>query len=144
MIENTTRRTKLIATALVLAVAFLLGFVPQYQRARALQREADLDHERLASLQGKLKLADLRDLMGLVYLETSLKNYGVARQHSTEFFTKASQIVSGPGDPSVKAVLRDILPQRDLLTAGLAEGEPTIRTNIEEILSRLYGGTRLY
>lgn len=144
MIENTTRRTKLIAVTILLTVVFLLGFVPQYQRARALQRDANSDQERLASLQGKLKLSELRDLMGLVYLETSLKNYGVARQHSTEFFTKARQIASGPGDPSVKAVLQDILPQRDLLTAGLAEGQPTIRTNIEEILNRMYEGTRLY
>lgn len=144
MMENMARRTKLIAVAVVLTAIFLLGFIPQHEKARALRSEAAADQERLGSLQGKLELAELRDLMGLVYLETSRKNYGVARQHSTEFFTKARTLISEPMDPGVTVVLQDILHKRDVLTAGLAEGQPTILTNIEEILNKLYQSTRQY
>jgi hypothetical protein len=91
-IGGMTRRTKLIAAVVVLAVVFLLGFVPQYGKARALRSEVDAGQAHIVALQWKLKLAELRDLMGLIYLETNQKNYGVARQHSTHFFTKARQL----------------------------------------------------
>ncbi len=141
--ESITGRTKLISAVVVLSVVFLVGFVPQYRKARALRSEAAIAQDRIVSLQGKLKLAELRDLMGLVYLETSRKNYGVALQYSTQFFTQARQLAA-ESDPGVTAVLHEILPQRDLLTAGLAEGQPGIRTNIEEILDRLCESTRQY
>lgn len=142
MIEGMTRRTKLIAAAVVLAVVFLLGFVPQYGKARALRHEAGAGQAQIASLQWKLKLAELRDLMGLIYLETNQKNYGVARQHSTQFFTKARQLTLETSDPNLTVMLHEILQHRDHVTAGLTEGQPAILTNLEELLRRLYESTR--
>jgi hypothetical protein len=144
MIEGMTRRTKLIAAAAVLAGVFLLGFVPQYGKARTLRTEAGAGQAQIVSLQWKLKLAELRDLMGLVYLETNQKNYGVARQHSTKFFTKARQLAAETSDPSLTAMLQEILQHRDHVTAGLTEGQPAIRTNLEEVLRKLYESTRQY
>src|SRR5688572_14640505 len=99
--EGMTLRTKLIAAAAVLVVVFLVGFVPQYGRARALRTEVDSGQEHIASMQRKLKFAELRDLMGLVYLEMNQKNYGVARQHSTQFFTQARELAGSTSDPSM-------------------------------------------
>ena len=79
--------------------------------------------------------------MSLVYLETNQKNYGVAQQHSTRFFTQARQVAGETSDPRVAAALQEILQQRYLLTAGLAEGQPSILTRIEEILNKLHEGT---
>jgi hypothetical protein len=84
--------------------------------------------------------------MGLIYLETNQKNYGVARQHSTHVFTKARQLTltAETSDPSLTAMLHEILQHRDHVTAGLAEGQPAIRTNLEEVLRKLYESTRQY
>ena len=144
MMEGMTLRTKLIAAAAVLVVVFLVGFVPQYGRTRALRNEVDSGQEHIASMQRKLKFAELRDLMGLVYLEMNQKNYGVARQHSTQFFTQARELAGNTSDPSMTALLQEILQHRDHITAGLAEGQPAIRTNIEEILRKLHENTRQY
>jgi len=144
MIQGKTLRTKLIAAVVVLAVVFLLGFVPQYQNARALRNEAGAGQAHIVALQWKLKLAELRDLMGLVYLETNQKNYGVARRHSTQFFTKAGQLSAETSDPSLTALLQEILQQRDQVTAGLTEGQPAILTSLEEVLRKLHETTRQY
>ena len=144
MIQGMTRRTKLIVALAALAVVFLLGFVPQYGKVRALRDEVGAADARIVSLQSKLKLAELRDLMGLVYLETNQKNYGVARQHSTQFFTKARQFTGETSDPGLTTMLQEILQQRDDVTAGLAEGQPEIRTTLEEVLRKLYKSTRQY
>jgi hypothetical protein len=140
--ESMTQRTKLISAAAVLAAMFLLGFVPQYAKVRALRTEASDGQERTASLQGKLKLAELRDLMGMVYLEANRKNYGVARQHATQFFTKADQLATETADPGLRSALQSILEHRDHVTAGLAEGQPAIRNTLEEVLSKLYESGR--
>ncbi len=144
MIEGMTRQTKVIAALAVLAVVFLLGFVPQYGTARTLRNEAAAGQAQIASLQWKLKLAEMRDLMGLIYLETNQKNYGMARQHSTEFFTKARQLSAETPDPGLTAMLQEILRHRDPITAELAEGQPAVLTTLEEILRKLYEGTRQY
>jgi len=144
MTHGMTGRTKLIVAVVVLAVVFLLGFVPQYQNARALRNEAGAGQTQNVALQGKLKLAELRDLMGLIYLETNQKNYGVAGGHATQFFTKAQQFTAETPDPAVTATLQEVLQQRDQVTAGLAEGQPAILKTIEEILRKLYESTRQY
>src|SRR5688572_2372479 len=139
-----TRQTKVIAAAAVLAVVFLGGFVPQYWTARALRNEVDAGQQHIASMQRKLKFAELRDLVGLMYLEIDQKNYGVAREHSTRFFTQARELTGNTSDPTTTALLQEILQHRDHITAGLAEGQPAIRTNIEEILRKLHEKTRQY
>lgn len=139
-----TRPTKFIAALAVLAVVFLLGFVPQYGQARALRNEVGAGQAQIVSLQSKLKLAELRDLMALIYLEINQKNYGVAGQHSTQFFTKARQFTTQTADPSLTALLQEILQHRDRVTAALSQGEPAIRTNIEELLRKLFDSTRQY
>jgi len=139
-----TRQTKVIAAAAVLAVVFLGGFVPQYWTARALRNEVDAGQQHIASMQRKLKFAELRDLVGLMYLEINQKNYGVAREHSTRFFTQARELTGNTSDPTTTALLQEILQHRDHITAGLAEGQPAIRTNIEEILRKLHEKTRQY
>jgi hypothetical protein len=144
MTKGMSGRTKLIAAVAVLSVVFLLGFVPQYGKTRALRNEAGAGRAHIASLQWKLKLAELRDLIGLIYLETNQKNYGVARDHSTQFFTKARQFSAETPEPSLTAMFEEISQNRDRVIAGLSEGQPAIVTTIEDMLRRLYQSTRQY
>ena len=134
-------RTKLIGGALLLLAAFLLGFVPQYRAASGLRDELRSAQEEAASLRSKARLAELRDLIGLAYLESNAKNYGIARQHSTQFFTRAAQVAAETSDEGLKALLTEVSGDRDQVTAGLAEGRGAVQADIEKLARRLYENT---
>ena len=134
-------RTRLIGGALLLLAAFLLGFVPQYRAASGLRDELRSAREEAASLRLKAHLAELRDLAGLTYLESNAKNYGIARQHSTQFFKRAAEVAAGTSDESLKALLTEVSGDRDQVTAGLAEGSGAVQADIEKLARRLYENT---
>ena len=131
-------RTKLILGAGTLLAVFLLGFAPQYRAASGLRKELSAAQEELRSLQSKARLAELRDLAGLTYLESNAKNYGVAQQYSTRFFTLAGEVAAETSDESFKVVLSEIAAQRDQITAGLAEGKGAAQPGIETLARRLH------
>jgi hypothetical protein len=134
-------RTRLIGGALLLLAAFLLGFVPQYRTAGGLRGELRSVQDEAASLRLKAHLAELRDLAGLIYLESNAKNYGIARQHSTQFFTRAAEVAAETSDESLKALLTEVSGDRDNVTAGLAEGRGGVQADIEKLARRLYENT---
>ena len=71
-----TRRNLAIAAAVLVVAAFLLGFVPEYLKSRELRGQ-------LTTAQRQLEADELALSIGRVYLEASLKNYGLASQSST-------------------------------------------------------------
>ena len=131
-------RTKLILGAGALLAVFLLGFVPQYRAASGLRSELLAEREELQSLRSKARLAELRDLAGLTYLESNARNYGIAGQYSTRFFVRAGEIAAETEDQGLKELLSEIAAQRDQITAGLAEGKGAAQQNIETLARRLY------
>jgi hypothetical protein len=132
---------KLIAGAAALVVAFLLGFVPQYREAGGLRGELREAREQVGSLQLKARLAELRDLASLTYLESNARNYGVARQHSTKLFTLSTEIAGETSDQGLRSLLSEIAQERDHITAGLAEGKGAVQLDIEKLARRLFENT---
>lgn len=131
-------RNKVLWAAGALLAAFLLGYWPQSRTAAGLRAELSANQEQRQSLETALKLAELRDLIGLTYLESSAKNYGVAREHSTRFFTLASELAAGTSDGSLRALLSEISTERDTITAGLAEGKGAAQPALEALARRVY------
>jgi hypothetical protein len=72
-------RNKIIMTAIALVAVFLLGFVPQYIKANRLETE-------LRQFRQEIAGAQLRDLIGLAYVQANQKNYGLAAETSGRFF----------------------------------------------------------
>lgn len=134
-------RLKLIGSAALLLAAFLLGFVPQYQTATSLRNDVRSAQEELRSLRSETRIAELRDLIGLTYLESNAKNYGLAGQYSSQFFTRAGALAAETSDESLKALLTEILSGRDRVTAGLAEGKGAADADIERLVRRLRART---
>ena len=64
-------KNKAIVAAAVLVAVFLIGFLPQYIKGNRLESELALSRQSVAD-------AELRDLVGLAYLQASQKNYGLA------------------------------------------------------------------
>jgi hypothetical protein len=122
----------------LLLAAFLLGFVPQYRAASGLRSDLRAARDEATALRFKAELAELRGLLGLTYLESNAKNYGIARQYSTQFFTRAGEIAAGTSDEGLRALLAEVSTQRDDITAGFAEGQGAVQVNIEMLTRRLY------
>lgn len=128
-----------MATALV---AFLGGYIPQYQQANALRDDLRVAQEQIRALEWQIKLAEFRDLAGMVYLTTNQQNYGNARQHSTQFFDRASELSREASDPGLRNFLESTAQQRDAVTAGLARGEGSIRETVERLYLQTQENTK--
>lgn len=133
-----TSRAKFFTGLGAICVVFLLGFVPQYQTARGLRTELRAAREELRSLRASAELAGLRDLLVLAWMEVNAKNYGVARDFSSRFFTRAGEVAAATSDHEVKTLLGEIYAQRDQITAALVEGQSTVQIEFEKIARRLY------
>lgn len=129
------RRTVLVAGGLAAVVVFLLGFLPQYLKSRGLESQLAAAHESLTVERAKSQLDDLGLLIGYVYLETNLKNYGLASQYSTRFFNQVRSMADQDQerDPNLRAFLQASLAKRDSITGGLAKGDPSIVGAIQDL-----------
>ena len=126
-------RKRLALWTAVAVLAFLVGFIPQYRQARALRGELRAAEEQIRALEWKMKLAEFRDLAGMMYLVTNQQNYGIARQHSTELFDRASELIREAPTSDLQAFLATVLQQRDEVTAGLTRGDGSIREPVERL-----------
>ena len=75
------QKTLLIVGGGLVVAAFLLGFVPQYLKARDLDNQLGAARQQFDSEREKTQMDELGLLCGYVYLETNLKNYGLASQY---------------------------------------------------------------
>ena len=108
-------KNRFIIVIILLIVAFLAGFVPEYIKANRLENE-------LSAVRQESDLAELRDLAGLAFVQTSQKNYGLAAATSNQFFTRARDIANRLPDENGRKVLQDLLASQDKITAELAKG----------------------
>jgi len=136
-----TNRTKWIIGAVSLLAAFFIGFLPQYRTASGLRSELRAAQEEVHSLRAKAQISELRDLISMTCLAANAKNYGVARQISSRFFTRVGEVSAGTSDEALKTLLSEIYEARDPITAGLAEGRSAVQADIETLVRRLYEET---
>ena len=129
-------RKNLTIGAVVLLGVFLAGFLPEYIRASRLAGQ-------LESARSEQQLGRARDLLGMVFLQTSLKNYGTARDYAGAFFDTVRSI-SGPGLSSeVNQALQKILAARDDVTAQLARGDPASYGLVQSLYQTLLQASNL-
>jgi hypothetical protein len=130
-------RRKLVLWSVLSIAGFLIGFIPQYVRLQRVQQELSASTKQLGSCQFSEQLSQLRDTATTMFLETVQKNYGKAGEHSKQFFDQAQRIVSSTEDPALLTLLRDILGNRDQITADLAKGDAAALSEIQLVLSKL-------
>lgn len=122
-------------------VIFLLGFMPQYAKARSARKDLATARQELAAAQHRNELGALRDTLALVHLEVVQKNYGVAAQRSTAFFDQLQGLAGRETDSGRRQAFQQILAARDAITAGLASGDPAVLSEIQRILRLLFEAT---
>jgi hypothetical protein len=122
---------KIIVGAIAVVVVFLLGFVPQYMKVNRLENEL---RQSLQESSG----ADLRDLVGLIYVQANQKNYGLAAESSGRFFGRVREVANVAQDAATRKALENLLTSRDKVTAELAKGDAAVMGDLQE----LFGKTR--
>lgn len=113
-------KNKALIAAAVLIAVFLVGFLPQYVKANRLENELQQSRQSLAG-------ADLRDLVGLAYLQASQKNYGLAAETASHFFSRVREVASG------RKAIEDLAAGRDKITAELAKGDPAVIGDLQDL-----------
>jgi hypothetical protein len=128
-------RNRLTIEAILLVVAFLLGFIPQYAKTRHLTTE-------LRTTQQERSGAELRDLAGLAYLEAAQKNYGLAADTSGRFFALVTEAVNQTTDANRKKALEDLAAAHDKVMAALAKADPGVVTDLADLFTRTRQATQ--
>ncbi len=129
-------KTRLIVGGVLIVAAFLLGFVPQYRKGRALDNQLGAIRQQLNVEREKSQMDELGLLSGRVYLETNLKNYGLASQYATKFFDGVQAMMSQEPDSNRRSFLQETLAQRDAVTGGLAQGDPGTSSAVQDLFQR--------
>jgi hypothetical protein len=125
----TTKRpvkNTIIVTGVLVIVAFLAGFLPSYAKGRRLENDL-----RQASQENRM--AQLRDLAGLAYLQASQKNYGLAAGTGARFFERTREVANLTEPSSGRKALEDLLSDRDKITSELAKGDPGVLNKLETL-----------
>lgn len=115
------KRTWLLIYAIVLAVVFLLGFVPTCMVARRRGIERD-------TAQAALRISNMQNSLGNAIVDARAGNYELARQGTSDFFTKLGAEVQEDRGPIFNSAqqtkLRSVLEQRDATITMLARNDP--------------------
>jgi len=119
----------IIVVIILLIVAFLAGFAPQYIKVNCLENE-------LSTAKQDSDLAELRDLAGLAFVQTSQKNYGLAAATSNQFFASARDIANRLPDANGRKVLQDLLASQNKITAELAKGDPESLDDLQVLFDK--------
>lgn len=131
-------RSKLIGGLVVLLAVFLTGFIPQYLGKRRLQSDLDDTRAQLSTAQLQNHIDKARNLAGRMLLEATRQNYGNAGELSTNVFNELSNLAGQAENPAVKSAVTELMQQRDAITSGLAQGNPSIIPDLQSFLQRLY------
>lgn len=132
------KRAGIIIGIILIGVAYVLGFWPQYQKAQASQRQVAEMSAELTAAQSRVRLYQLQNSLIAVVRQTSQKNYGEASKLSTKFFDDARIEVQRQTNPKVKTALESILQQRDAVTAALAKGDPSALGLLEPLATTMF------
>jgi hypothetical protein len=125
---------KLVLWMSILVLGVLLGFVPQYVKARRLQQQANF-------CSANLQLAEVQRLAALTYLSATQLNYGVAAGYADQFFNQLQRLAGSSHDAALGTTLGEVLSSRDKITADLAKGNPQVVSELQPILLKLEQST---
>jgi hypothetical protein len=108
-------KTKFFTIMILLLAAFLVGYVPLYQKNRKLEAELKDSQYRLAEVQEQFHIAILHNELGLILIEVEKSNFGIAKDRSSRFFDNLRQVTSSVHDDTIRERLMAVLKrQREL------------------------------
>lgn len=119
-------RNRIILAGALLILAFLGGFLPSYAKGKRLENE-------LREAKQENRLAELRDLACLAYLQASQQDYGMAAGTSTRLFDRTREVADQTPDSAGRNSLMGLLILRDPVTAKLATGDSEVLNELRAL-----------
>ena len=128
--------------AILLIGTFLLGFVPEYLKNRELRSQVQDGQKTLDGMQLQVQLGQLRDAANLMAFEVSRQNFGLARDHATQFYTKLTETINSVQDPVLKKSLEEVAATRDATMQELAAPTPASLALLQSVVLKTVDATR--
>jgi hypothetical protein len=128
-------RNKIVVAVIALVAVFLLGFVPPYVKVHRLTNELRQSRQTIAGGQ-------LRDLIGLAYIQVNQRNYGLAAGTCSQFFSRAREMANQSQDVTSRKALEDLLALQDRVTAELVKGDAAVLGDLQELVLKTRQATR--
>jgi hypothetical protein len=129
------RNWRLIIYSAIVAIVFLLGFVPTCLVARRRGIERD-------TAQTALRISNLQNTLGNAMVDARSGNYELARQGTSDFFTRLGIEIEQDSNTifnsSQQTKLRTLLEERDRTITLLARSDPYSA----DMLTKLYSQYR--
>lgn len=128
--------------AILVIAAFLFGFIPQYRKTTSLHEELTGAQQQLNAEREKSQMEKAGLLIGYIYLETNLKNYGLAGQSAPKFFDEVHAMANRTTNASWQALIPAVAAKRDQVISGLAKGDPATLAAVQDIFQRMLDATQ--
>jgi predicted negative regulator of RcsB-dependent stress response len=120
------KRAVILGAVILIGVAYLAGFWPQYQRALAAEAEAGRLRDQLAQAEERVKLGEVLGRLLRLSDAVTAQNYGEAASLSTALFDHAQAVSSQARQASVKQALDEISKLRDPVTTAIARADSAV------------------
>jgi hypothetical protein len=132
-----------VALWLILLIAgFAAGYIPEYLKNRALRAELENPQKTIDSLKLQLQLGELRDDASLTMLEIARQNYGLARDHLADYYSKLMDVTSTVQDPALKKTLTELAATHDAITSNLAMANAGSLTEWQKVMLKTFEATK--
>jgi hypothetical protein len=122
-------KTVAIVGAVLFLAGFLLGFIPEYQRASKLAKQ--LETARLES-----KLREISELASLSYIDASKMNYGSATEDSERMFGVAREVANETTDVGLRSSLNGLSTFRDTVMGKLSAADASVLEPLQQIVQK--------
>jgi hypothetical protein len=119
-------KNTIIVAGVLVVVAFLAGFLPSYAKGQRLEND-------LRQARQENRMAQLRDLAGLAYLEASQRNYGLAAGTTASFFERAREVANQTPHSVSRTALEGLLSGLERITSELAKGDPGVLNDLQTL-----------
>jgi hypothetical protein len=127
-------KNRLLLWAALLIGGFLLGAVPYGLRASRLEGE-------LRTATNNNRRADLRDLIALAHMQAAQKNYGLAAQTASQYFSRLPEAAGSIEDATRRSELEKLASARDSVTAALAKGDGAVVGQLQDLYLKTRAAT---
>ncbi len=132
-----TGRHLVVLGVIVLVVAFLVGLIPMWLRARQYAVQRDESRRELQISQRALRRDELERLIAAAVIDSRLGQYESARWSASEFFQAIQQEINVPATADLSNAqseqLAPLLGQRDEIITLLARADPAAAERLTQI-----------
>jgi hypothetical protein len=127
-IEMKWKTVTMVGAVLFLA-GFLLGFIPENQRASKLAKQ-------LETAQLESRLREIRELASLSYIDASKMNYGSAAEDSERMFGLAREVANDTKDDGLRSSLNGLSTFRDTVKGKLSAADASVLEPLQQIVQK--------